>query len=53
METDSPWQEWTIGACVTALALVAMWIVFGDDLSHLFQPGTSPVTPTQTSAQKR
>jgi hypothetical protein len=50
---ESPWQEWTIGVCVTVLALLAVWTVFGDDLGHLFQPGTAPAPPPQTATQKR
>jgi hypothetical protein len=30
-------QEWLIGICVSALSLLAVWTVFGDDLRALFQ----------------
>ena len=29
------WTEWVIGVCVTALAIGAIWSVFGDDLAAL------------------
>ena len=39
-ENRSNWPEWVIGICVTALSLLAAWIVLGPEfegLTQLFQ----------------
>ena len=48
METpDQKWQEWVIGVCVALLSLFAAWIVFGEDVVHLFPQPAGPASAAQ------
>jgi hypothetical protein len=46
---NSQWQEWVIGVCVALLSLFAAWIVFGEDVIHLFPQPAGPVSTAQPS----
>ena len=44
---ETRWQEWVIAICVTALSLLGIWTVFGDDVIQLFQPPAGPASSSQ------
>jgi hypothetical protein len=48
-EPDRTWQEWVIGVCVALLSLFAAWIVFGEDVIHLFPQPAGPASAAHSN----